>query len=252
MAVKENTIRGWSGNYLSIIIPCYNEALTLEYSKSKLLNLQEQFLKLKNSITLQFIFVNDGSDDDTGAQLEAFKKDFQNSSIVHHTSNSGLGSAVKTGIAHAKGDMVAVLDADCAYSPLLILAMIKHINYYEIVDACPYHPKAPKNKSVPLYRLALSRGVVLIYNLILRKKFFCYTCMVRIYRKYVLQDMIIQENGFLAITEIKVKAILKKISIYEFPAENNYRKFGESKMKILKNIKQHLMFVLKISLGIIK
>ena len=76
--------------------------------------------------------------------------------------------------------------------------------------------------------------------------------MVRIYRKYVLQDMMIKENGFLAITEIKVKAILKKISIYEFPAENDYRKYGESKMKILKNIKQHFIFILKISLGIIK
>jgi hypothetical protein len=70
--------------------------------------------------------------------------------------------------------------------------------------------------------------------------------MFRIYRKYVFQELSIENNNFLAITEIKVKALRKNISFYEFPTTNFFRKFGQSKMKVFKNIAEHLVFMFKI------
>ena len=242
----------WSGNFLSVIIPCFNEIDTLDFSINKIKSFFEVYSLQYPKLGYECIFVNDGSSDLTGPQLEMRKREIPHAFVVHHERNQGLGAAIKTGIAHAKGDMIAVFDADCAYEPMLLLPMLEQINHYEIIDGCPYHPKVPKNNYVPIHRLILSRSVVILYNILLGKKSYCYTCLFRLYRKYVFNSFEINENGFLAVTEIKVKSIQNNISILEFPATNHFRKFGQSKMKVIKNIIQHLKYMSSILVGKIR
>ena len=92
---------------LSIIVPSYNEHLTISQVLDALLSLDMPGKKL------EIIVVNDGSTDATRDDVESFE-DFR-LVLIHHSSNLGKGAAVRTGIAAATGSHMLIFDADSEY-----------------------------------------------------------------------------------------------------------------------------------------
>ena len=92
---------------LSIIIPVYNEADTIEEIVTRV-----QAVPLEQEL----ILVDDCSTDGTRAKLSTFgaRSDVK---IVYHDRNRGKGAALRTGFAAATGDFVIVQDADLEYDP---------------------------------------------------------------------------------------------------------------------------------------
>ena len=92
---------------LTVIIPAFNEAKTLEeiIAKVEALNLEKEI-----------IVVDDGS---TDGSSEILKKISDNGRIkfIQHQKNFGKGAAIKTGLRQASGDIVIVQDADLEQSP---------------------------------------------------------------------------------------------------------------------------------------
>jgi glycosyltransferase involved in cell wall biosynthesis len=95
---------------ITVIMPAYNEA----HGIGDVLNAVRDYLPYA-----EFLVVDDASADDTRAQAEA-----AGARVVRHPVNRGNGAAVKTGIRHASGDVVLLMDADGqmnpAYIPLLL------------------------------------------------------------------------------------------------------------------------------------
>jgi len=92
---------------LSIIIPVYNEAKTIDALLTKVGRISQE---------KEIIIVNDGSTDETSQLLEKYKfKD--NIKIIHLKTNKGKGKAVREGIKKAQGDIIAIQDADLEYNP---------------------------------------------------------------------------------------------------------------------------------------
>lgn len=93
---------------ISIIIPAYNEARTIEkvVRRVETSNLPEGFER-------EIIIINDGSTDQTRALLKQFEARHQ----ILHTPNSGKGGAVRKGFAISHGDYVIVQDADLEQNP---------------------------------------------------------------------------------------------------------------------------------------
>lgn len=93
---------------ISLIIPAFNEEgailQTIEQAEKALAQCGDGF---------EIIVVNDGSTDGTGDLLRKISRPFV--SVVHHHMNRGNGASIKTGIRHAKGDTLAVVDADGTY-----------------------------------------------------------------------------------------------------------------------------------------
>ncbi|UFH57292.1 glycosyltransferase family 2 protein [Spirosoma sp. KNUC1025] len=99
---------------LSIIVPAYNEAKTIERILKKLVDIQ-----LAGQVDKEIIVVNDCSKDNTEAVVSNFIR--LNPSVeiqyVAHAVNQGKGAALHTGIQKASGDYLIVQDADLEYDP---------------------------------------------------------------------------------------------------------------------------------------
>lgn len=233
---------------LSIVVPCYNEV-------DNVLKLQAEFLPvvadLARTRSVQVVFVDDGSSDGTGQALrEAFGNTdtgilFQ---FERHEVNRGLGAALRTGLAASCGTVVVTADSDGTYPYAEILALLACLGPdVDILTASPYHP-AGGVAGVPRYRLVLSQGASLIYRILLDRHLHTYTCLFRAYRRSVIESISFESNGFLAGTELLVKAMLTGYRVAEYPTVLHARKFGVSKAKLLRTIRAHLRFQVRILL----
>ena len=89
---------------LSVIIPVYNEVATCA-----------EIIKRVQAINIvyEIIVVDDASTDGTINILNTIDK----IKVIRHEHNSGKGAAVRTGLAHVKGNYVITQDADLEYDP---------------------------------------------------------------------------------------------------------------------------------------
>ena len=108
-------------NKLSIIIPMYNEEESLPYLYQRLTALGEQV----DNYEIEFLFVNDGSKDQTLPILENIAKNDNNVKILSFSRNFGHQAAVTAGLKYTTGDVVAIMDADLQDPPEVIAEMIK-------------------------------------------------------------------------------------------------------------------------------
>lgn len=230
---------------LSVIVPCYNESESIPLLNGKLTS-----IKATAQFPIEFIFIDDGSTDNTYQILRQY---FPQEKIVKHQTNLNLGSAVRSGIKEATGDYIAVIDSDCSYDPILVIKMYELLEQgHDVIDASAHHPDAGFSSNTPAFRVFLSRAVVTIYNFLMGRKEYCYTSMFRMYKASLLKSITIENNNFLSMTEIKIKLLYKKADFLEIAAKNNFRQYGQSKMKVVKNIIEHLRFMAKILIGNVK
>lgn len=107
---------------LSIVIPAYNEEDCIFESAKRLLNLPSH---LKDPLDLEIIFVDDGSHDNTLSILKEIALKNSCVKIISFSRNFGHQIAITAGIDLAKGDFVAIIDADLQDPPELIIDMYR-------------------------------------------------------------------------------------------------------------------------------
>jgi glycosyltransferase involved in cell wall biosynthesis len=99
---------------LTIVVPAYNEAGTIEAVVERLRELP---------FALQIIVVDDCSTDDTAA-IAARLEDVE---LVRHEVNRGKGAALRSAFAQARGKIVVIQDADLEYDPVDIPDLVAPI-----------------------------------------------------------------------------------------------------------------------------
>jgi dolichol-phosphate mannosyltransferase len=228
---------------LSIVLPCYNEADNVSELRRKFLPV---VLELAKSRSVEVIFVDDGSTDGTGQALfDAFGHSDDGPvsfRFEQHATNRGLGAALRTGLTAARGDVIVTNDSDDTFKFSEIPALLSCLEPgVDIVTASPYHPQGGVI-GVPRYRLALSQGSSAVYRLLVDRRVHTYTSLFRAYRRIVIERVPFESDGFLAGTELMVKAMLSGYKVVEYPTVLHTRAVGASKMKIARTIWAHLRF----------
>lgn len=98
---------------ISIVVPCYNEGEALP----EFIKVIRQVRNELHTDEVEVIFVNDGSSDSTLEMLRAFHTEEPSFRYVSFSRNFGKESAILAGLKCAKGDYVAVMDADLQDPP---------------------------------------------------------------------------------------------------------------------------------------
>ena len=221
----------------SIIVPCFNEELALNYLSNTLESVEAS---LKETYDLTFIFIDDCSTDGTWDLVRDLFKDKLNIKFVRHEHNLGVAAAILTGMQHADTEVVCSIDCDCTYDPHELINMIPLLtDGVDMVTASPYHPLGSV-RNVPAWRLSLSKASSFLYRHVLKQKLYTYTSCFRIYRRSAVVDLKVKEGGFLGVAEVLGRLDLSGANIVEYPATLEVRLFGWSKMKILGTIVGHM------------
>lgn len=234
---------GTNSPSISLVIPCYNEEACLPALESTLRPLLAQIAHYGPA---EVILIDDGSTDGTWDALQHIAARVPQVRLVRHTMNYGLGAALRTGLAHARGEIVVTTDADGTYpftgiSPLLARLTTET----DIVTASPYHPDGGMDGE-PAWQRALNRGISQCYRLMLGERgsaIHTYTSLFRAYRRSVLPYITPEHEGFVANAEILARGVLGRYTIAEYPTVLRARRYGQSKARGMRIVLTHLRFL---------
>ncbi len=148
---------------LTLVIPVYREHLRLRDTLQRV----AAFIAHTAEVSVDAIFVDDGSPDDTAGIIDAFvaEGDKTRMRLIRYAVNRGKGYAVRTGVLAAQGDLILMSDADLS-TPLADWCVLRQVLENGADVACGSRAVAGARigKPPPLHRRILSR----IFNLLVR------------------------------------------------------------------------------------
>lgn len=142
---------------LSIVVPCYNEQETIYPFLEETQKVEQ---KLKNHLVFDYIFVNDGSKDETLNVLRDVASRFPNVHYLSFSRNFGKEAGLLAGLEAADGDLITVMDADLQDPPELLIDMYQKIlEGYDVVGT-----RRADRKGEPVIRSFFSKMFYKIIN----------------------------------------------------------------------------------------
>ncbi len=134
---------------LSLVVPCFNEEDNVERFFNEVNN-----VFLCNVDDYEFVFINDGSEDNTYKKL---KEIYENNSayniqVLSFSRNFGKESGIYAGLKAAKGDYVCIIDADLQQRPEVVLEMLNEIEKDDEID-CVVAYQEERNEGAVLTKL---------------------------------------------------------------------------------------------------
>jgi dolichol-phosphate mannosyltransferase len=75
------------------------------------------------------------------------------------------------------------------------------------------------------------------------------TCGFRVYHRALVERIFPREDGFVATSEIMLRALIAGARVLEFPATNTKREHGVSKMRFLQTVLRHMKLIARVLLS---
>jgi len=231
---------------ISLIIPLFNEEENINLYREDLFPVVKKISE-KYNVEFEYIFVDDGSSDNTREMLEKVSYDLEYWKLISHDRNRGLGAAIKTGIENSSGDCIICMDADLTFRPEHIEDLLIHFfkTNADCISGSPYLEKEHIMDIEP-HRLLLSKSVNLIYRVLLGKRITAVSPIFRLYKKSVFRDMELKSNNFEINAEILSKIIINGKTVEEIPVPLYKRRYGYSKINVKKEIINNIILIGKI------
>ncbi len=211
---------------LSIIIPVYNEEKTVEEILKRVLA-----VKLPLKIEKEIIVVDDGSSDNTPVIINKFtgvKK-------IFHQNNLGKGSAIKTGLKVATGEVIVIQDGDLEYDPLYYPLLLKPIldKKADVVYGTRLinYPLRlwGENKTILPLHLVANRFLTVLTNILYGSNLTDMETCYKVFRRSCISGVELISSGFAFEPEITAKFLKKGLKIIEVPIKVKPRTHKEGK-----------------------
>ena len=207
---------------ISVIIPCYNEADTIETVLDKVRGC---------GMKTQIVVVDDGSSDGTRDLLKNELKD-KIDILLFHKRNMGKGAALRHGFKAATGDLVIVQDADLEYDPAefakLAEPFITGNADADVVYGSRYL-RGNKFRVDGFFHEFGNKFLTLVSNICSDLSLTDMETCYKMFKREVIQSIDLRENRFGFEPEVTAKISKKKCRIYEIPISYHPRTFEQGK-----------------------
>jgi len=111
---------------ISIIVPCYNEEAAIPYFYDEITK-QSSIMQDKYGVEFEYIFVNDGSKDNTLDVIKEYASKDERVKYISFSRNFGKEAAMYAGLEHSSGDLTAIMDVDLQDPPYMLCEMYENI-----------------------------------------------------------------------------------------------------------------------------
>lgn len=109
---------------IAVVVPCYNEEEAIPYFYNEINKVSNT---MNSNAEFEFLFVNDGSKDNTLTVLRELSKKDNRVKYLSFSRNFGKEAAMYAGLKEANGDYIAIMDADLQDPPSLLPEMFAYL-----------------------------------------------------------------------------------------------------------------------------
>lgn len=190
-------------------MPVFNEARTVR-------QVIERLLQIPLPAPREIIVVNDGSTDGTREVLDGIAPVEGVLSVVHAAANGGKGSAIRAGLTHVRGTIVAIQDADLELDPVQLGALVQPIldGEADVVYGSRFLQGRPPG---PWISFAANRGLTWLTNVMFRGRLTDMETCYKIMAAPVARSLALESNRFDIEPEITAKLLRRRCRIVERP-----------------------------------
>jgi glycosyltransferase involved in cell wall biosynthesis len=209
------------GELLSIIVPVYNEARTVRAVLDRL-------SAIDLPVPREILVVDDGSTDGTGEALAQAVAEGLAVRVIAAVRNGGKGSAIRLGLAHATGTIVAIQDADLELDPSQLADLVAPIvrGATDVVYGSRF---LNGHQSAPWVTVAANQLLTSLTNLLYRASLTDMETCYKIMRTQVARSLSLTADRFDIEPEITARLLRLGHAIEERPVRFEPRSRAQGK-----------------------
>ena len=213
---------------LSIIVPVFNERSTIReiLRQVRAVDIRPE-LPPGSTVEKEIVVVDDWSSDGTRDILQEEGKS-GDTQVLFHDRNMGKGAAVRTGLAHATGDLMIIQDADLEYDPEDYRALLRPIlkGRTKVVYGSRF---LGEHKAMLFWHSVGNHVVTLVTNLLYDTTLTDMETCYKVFTAEVARKIQLRSPRWGFDPEITAKILKQGYRIYEVPIAYSGREYGEGK-----------------------
>lgn len=226
-------------NILSIVVPAYNEEDGVAAVIDRTLTIEPELRKVGLD-GMELIIVDDGSKDRTPEIVKSYLD--RGVVLIQHKKNRNYGGALKTGFKHAKGNLLAFMDADGTYPPEYFPRMVQAL-LEQNADVVVGSRMAGVESDMPLTRRIGNTLFAGLVTMIGNVRITDSASGQRILKREVLQKLYPLPDGLNFTPVMTTRALHEELKMIEVPIRYEERE-GESKLSVVRDGLRFLFTIL--------
>ncbi|WZL71642.1 glycosyltransferase family 2 protein [Clostridiaceae bacterium 35-E11] len=221
--------------YITIVIPVYNSANTLD----------ELYKRLTRTLSdlcddsYEILLIDDASKDQSFLKMEQLHRQDAKVKIIQLAENFGQQNALMCGFHYAQGEYIITLDDDLQHPPEEIKKLLLKLHEgYDVVFGIPFEKKHS------FYRNMGTKMISYLFNKICSKPKNIYVSSFRAIKKEVIKEIIKDKTSFVYLAPIIFRITNHAANVF---VRHDVRKYGNSNYNLFKLLKLFMKLVINYS-----